>query len=524
MKRQNFMVLLLLFLTGTLIGQVPTGYYNNAQNKQGVALKSALYNIIKGHTEYPYTSSGTDVWDILKATDKDPNNANNVILLYSGRSVNAAQEYNSGSGWTREHVWAKSRGDFGTGKGAGTDVHHLRPADISVNSARNNRWFGDCNVPVYDNGVLTGSYKSNTSWVWQPRDEVKGDVARMMFYMATRYEGDNGEPDLELIDYIPSNQYTNSPIHAKISTLLDWHNEDPVDAAEEARNDVIYSYQGNRNPFIDHPEYACDIWGGTCTGSGSGGNGGGGTPTSYLETFDLSSISNSYTTGSFTGNHGITWNYVVSRHENNYGIDGKGVMLRRSSSNSKVYSGTISGGIASLSFDLRKGFTGKGNRRVDVYINGSFIGSSVSFDDTQVRTFSASNINVSGDFTIEIRNATLKQVVVDNIAWTSYSGSNKTSLTTGINEQEAVTDVVVWPNPVSTNLNVSFTLAKSKELNVQLIDLNGRIINKWNELGNEGYNQFNYGLNSSLSEGFYVVVIEGDNGVVEARKRILIQE
>ncbi len=248
-----------------LTAQIPDGYYAAADGLTGENLKSALYNIIKGHTEYPYSGSSTDVWDILKETDRDTANPDNVILFYTGWSVNAAQEYNGGSGWNREHIWAKSRGDFGTAQGPGTDVHHLRPADISVNSARNNRWFDDCTEPYYDNGVATGCYTSSTAWVWQPRNEVKGDVSRMIFYMATRYEGENGEPDLEMIDYLPADNRTKEAVHAKLSTLLKWNEEDPVDDLERHRNEVVYSYQHNRNPFIDHPEYAVSIWGSPST-------------------------------------------------------------------------------------------------------------------------------------------------------------------------------------------------------------------------------------------------------------------
>ncbi len=259
--------LTLIFITAVFysFAQIPAGYYDNASGKTGEELKTALNNIIKGHTTFSYTASGTDVWDILKETDRDPNNSNNVILLYSGRSVNGPQEYNNGAGWSREHVWAKSRGDFGTSHGAGTDVHHLRPCDVSMNSTRNNRWFAECDVPVYDEGVFTGSYKSDTEWLWKPRAEVNGDVARMIFYMATRYEGHDGDPDLEPIDYIPSDNYTKDPIHALLTDLLAWHLEDPVDDWEINRNNIIYTnYQHNRNPFIDHPEYVGYIWeGGT---------------------------------------------------------------------------------------------------------------------------------------------------------------------------------------------------------------------------------------------------------------------
>ncbi len=252
---------LVLFLAPAY-AQIPAGYYDRAEDLKGSALKDSLYQIIKGHTEYAYTSSSsTDVWDILKETDRDTANPDNVILFYTGWSVDAAQEYNSGSGWSREHVWAKSRGDFGTDKGPGTDAHHLRPADISVNSARNSRWFDECSVPYVDGDGETGCFTSSTAWVWEPRDAVKGDVARMLFYMATRYEGENGEPDLVLIDTIPSDDYTNEPVHALLSTLLKWHEADTVDSFERNRNEVVYSYQGNRNPFIDHPEWVNQIWG-----------------------------------------------------------------------------------------------------------------------------------------------------------------------------------------------------------------------------------------------------------------------
>ena len=181
-------VTLLLFATLIVnfsFAQAPAGYYNGTEGQSGETLKSTLYNIIKGHTTYPYTSSGTDVWDIIKETDRDPNNPNNVIGLYSGFSMNAAAEYNSGQGWSREHVWAKSRGDFGTSRGAGTDLHHLRAEDVSTNSSRNNRSFDDdANTPFTDgSGGYTGptdSFTSDTDWVWEPRAEVKGDVARML--------------------------------------------------------------------------------------------------------------------------------------------------------------------------------------------------------------------------------------------------------------------------------------------------------------------------------------------------------
>ncbi|AMO86633.1 Extracellular ribonuclease precursor [Solibacillus isronensis B3W22] len=224
-------------------------YYDAAIGKTGAALKSALHNIIDDHTEIPYSN----VWTALRETDEDPNNSNNVILLYTGRSQSKFTNGGNVNDWNREHVWAKSHGGFGTSMGAGTDLHHLRPTDVSVNGTRSNLDF--------DNGgnehsEASGNYYDSDSW--EPRDSVKGDVARMLFYMAVRYEGDSGELDLEL-----NNQVNNgtAPYHGKLSVLLQWHKQDPVDNFERTRNEIIYTdYQHNRNPFIDHPEWASAIW------------------------------------------------------------------------------------------------------------------------------------------------------------------------------------------------------------------------------------------------------------------------
>ena len=247
-----------------LSAQVVNEYYVSAENLADNNLKFALNQIIDNHTEFYYTSTNTDVWDILKETDRDPNNSDNVILIYSGVSVNGAQEYNNANGWTREHVWAKSRGDFGTSTGIGTDVHALRPLDNTMNSARSNRSFNNCNSceDVTDKwGNTTGSKKDANAWSFEPRDEVKGDVARMIFYMSVRYEGLDNYPDLELTESMLP-QSDKEPLHGVLFTLLEWHKNDPVDTWEENRNDIIYySYQNNRNPFIDFPELVEHIWG-----------------------------------------------------------------------------------------------------------------------------------------------------------------------------------------------------------------------------------------------------------------------
>ncbi|MEV5251820.1 endonuclease [Streptomyces werraensis] len=224
-------------------------YYDAAAGKTGTALKSALHTIISDQTKLSYSA----VWEALKVTDQDPDNSSNVILLYSGISRSKTLNGGDVGDWNREHVWAKSHGDFGTSTGPGTDLHHLRPEDVQVNSIRGNKDFDNGGSSFTNSG---GSLTDSNSF--EPRDAVKGDVARMILYMAVRYEGTDGWPDLE-----PNDTVTNgtNPYHGRLSVLKQWHQQDPPSAFEVKRNDVIFaSYQHNRNPFIDHPEWVEAIW------------------------------------------------------------------------------------------------------------------------------------------------------------------------------------------------------------------------------------------------------------------------
>ena len=248
MKRIKLIVLL-LFASSFMMAQ-HTGYYNGTQGKSGDELKAALNDIIQGHTTYSYYFSK----EIFKLSDADPLNSDNVIQVYTGFSHDNSDYGNSGLQLNREHVWAKSHGNFTDVLPMYSDVHNLKPSASSVNQDKSNLDF--------DNGgtqhdVATGCYYTDDTW--EARDEVKGDIARIIFYMSTRYEGEDGELDLEVVDEI--NTYP-LPEHGKLSTLLEWNQQDPPDEFERNRNDVIYSFQQNRNPFIDDPNFAELIWGG----------------------------------------------------------------------------------------------------------------------------------------------------------------------------------------------------------------------------------------------------------------------
>ncbi|MDV3051094.1 MAG: hypothetical protein RMY90_10775, partial [Planktomarina sp.] len=149
-----------------------------------------------------------------------------------------------------------------------------------------------------------------------------------------------------------------------------------------------------------------------------------------LEDFTNSNATNSYSDGNFVGNSSVTWSYIHSRNANgdanSSGISLPGLMLRRSSSNSKITSSTISGGLSDFSIKLYKGFTGSGNRQVELFVNGVSKGTSTPFDDFNEHIFSVTGINVSGDVVIELVNITSKQVIIDDISWTGYNQSTYT--------------------------------------------------------------------------------------------------
>lgn len=225
------------------------GLYNGTEGLYGSELKNQLHQIIKNHHCLSYYYSKY----VLLESDADPTVPGNVILVYTGRSQNGLDYGTGGNQIQREHVWAKSHGDFNEVLPMFSDIHNLKPADASVNSSRSNLDF--------DNGGFTHPEATGCKYdedSWEPRDEVKGDIARIIFYMDARYEGGTGEIDLIVKDMVDT--YPN-PWHGKLSSLLQWNDQDPPDAFERNRNNVIASYQGNRNPFIDFPDYARFIWG-----------------------------------------------------------------------------------------------------------------------------------------------------------------------------------------------------------------------------------------------------------------------
>lgn len=254
MKTTTIVTLLLIaFSANSLWSQIPDGYYDGTTGLTGEPLKSKLHSIIRSHTVKTYS----EVKGILRDIDEDPNNSGNIILIYSRRSIDKSDfaSNNESDYWNREHTWPKSHGFPDQQDTAYTDVHHLRPCDATINSSRSNKDFNNVDhTAENEQGEAANTY--TTGDFWEPTDEIKGDLARTMFYMATRYN--SSALDLELVDRI---SYSGDPELGVLYTLLQWHENDPVSQAEINRNDGAYDYQGNRNPFIDEPTWVAAIWG-----------------------------------------------------------------------------------------------------------------------------------------------------------------------------------------------------------------------------------------------------------------------
>ena len=238
-------------------------YYDNLNTDlEGSAFRAELAELITDtHTKY---TSYSGLANAFKVADADPDNNGNVIWFYTGTSVPFSGFGGSVGDTNREHVWPKDGGDaFPAESGPGSDAHHLRPTETQLNSTRGSKNFDEvaqtsANI-VKENG--SSSYGNSaygadalcysSGSFFYPAKGYRGATARILFYMQTRW----GDHNLEFVDGAGS-----SKTIGKISTLLKWHLEEPPTEEEIRRNEAVFGLQGNRNPFIDHPEYAAQIY------------------------------------------------------------------------------------------------------------------------------------------------------------------------------------------------------------------------------------------------------------------------
>lgn len=261
-----------LFFAGFATAQIPNGYYNTATGT-GYALKTQLHQIVKnGHRDNGYNA----LLDAYKVGDLDKyyENDNTILDIYSEKP-NGQDAYNwipgqkecgnyNGEGvcYNREHVFPQ--GFFNENAPMKSDYLHIFPTDGYVNGKRSNYPFGTVGTASWTstNGskLGTSNFPGYNGTVFEPINEFKGDIARSLLYFITRYQ-----------DRLASFKHTdaNNPQDGSsdrgfdqwyINLLLQWHQNDPVSQKEIDRNNYAYTYQGNRNPYIDHPEYVTMIW------------------------------------------------------------------------------------------------------------------------------------------------------------------------------------------------------------------------------------------------------------------------
>ena len=226
----------------------PVNYYSSATGT-GTTLKANLRTITAAMTSVSYGDARYALDDIYR----DPNNASNVLLVYNRDSVSGT--WDNGVTWSREHLWPQSLLNAtvdNTYTGMASDLFELRPIDPTLNTQRSNKPYGQT--------TSTGNYINNSTWFY-PSDADKGDVARAMFYMATRYSNGTTTPsasNLVLVNGLSPNTYE----MGDLASLLVWHYTDGVDNYERRANQTIFDgVQGNRNPYIDHPEYVWAVFG-----------------------------------------------------------------------------------------------------------------------------------------------------------------------------------------------------------------------------------------------------------------------
>ena len=273
MKKLSFLLPLFFILSVSVFAQIPAGYYSAAVGKTGAALKTQLSSIITAGA----VDKGYDfLYTIYKTSDNLPNGK--VWDMYSLKSDGTANYYydhgsdkcgsysNEGSCYNREHTFCDSW--LGNASPQRSDAHHLIPTDGYVNNRRSSFPHGKVGSASWtsSNGSKLGSSDASTGYsgtVFEPIDEFKGDFARMYFYVATRYESkiggwaNNGSAG----EILAGNSY---PAYKAwfYNLMLKWNAQDPVSQKEIDRNNAIYTnFQHNRNPFIDHPEFAEYIWG-----------------------------------------------------------------------------------------------------------------------------------------------------------------------------------------------------------------------------------------------------------------------
>ena len=240
--KKHLITILLLSLSLFLLAQ--GNYYDAIGNEHSQELLYALRALISTNTNSSYNGAKAQLFQQLE------NHNGYVTCIYTGKEFNVGYNYTGSSDPNTEHTYAQSWFSPTESSIKKADLHHLFPSDMRVNSSRSNYPIftvaNHNNADVYYTSTPWQSYRGQCSTgqtVFEPADQSKGNIARALLYFYVRY---NDSLTQQYVNMLP--------------VLIEWSNQDPPDAHEIARNQGIYQYQGNRNPFIDHPEYVDRIW------------------------------------------------------------------------------------------------------------------------------------------------------------------------------------------------------------------------------------------------------------------------
>ena len=275
-------------------------YYNGITATSGKELSGQLHDLIVS-THKVYTSYA-DVKTYTPTTD--PGKGSNTVMEFYTQTDIASSNFDKSGGWNREHVWPQSdSGDLWGTSGAGSDLHHIRPAEKDLNNSRGNKLYGEVTGGKEEYTSVThhlGGFSNGSTFM--PMDKVKGDIARILMYVYLHYNsasnvGGTKETSAKHGTLKFTQIITASNEAAAQQLLLKWNEEDKVDDIERARNEAIFEIQKNRNPFIDHPEYANAIWGGGSIDPNPGGDVTPPKPSDTLEKITLNKAYLSLTVG-----------------------------------------------------------------------------------------------------------------------------------------------------------------------------------------------------------------------------------
>ncbi|TCP25098.1 putative secreted protein (Por secretion system target) [Tenacibaculum skagerrakense] len=451
---KKFMFIIMLFTTLTTLAQIPA-YYNDVNlSLTGTDLKNELATkIINTHTN---SLSYSNIWDASKITDVNPSNSSEVLLIYgysaSGITSRTRDINNNGGSngqWNREHVFANSLANpdldaSGTSGPPYADAHNLRPCDVQTNSTRSNQLFAD---GTGNAGSVTGG--------WYPGDEWKGDVARIAMYMYLRY-GNQCLPT-----YLGVGSSVGTP-DDMIDLFLDWNAEDPVSDFEKQRNtyhDSAGTYaQGNRNPFIDNPAFATEIWGGPQAEDLFGG----GSSDTEDPSVPTELVASSIAATSFT----ISWNASTD----NTAVTGYNILL------DNVQVGTSN----TTSYNA-SGLTGSTSYNVTIQAYDAAGNTSASSSQLMVTTTVQSGLTSELLFSEYIEGSSLNKAV----EIVNYTGGSVDLSVYSIKRQ--TNGAGAW----STGLALSGTLANGDVYVIANVDASTDITSKANQTSNGSEVQFN---------------------------------